>query len=87
MAAFPNGRSHRPGMVGTPVQLSLLKPHADEECMEGGAVSRLGGCRPRRVFGCEHEGGPIIDGDRELHREAAPGRAVHAKQPGVLRRS
>ena len=39
--------------------------------MEGGAVGRLGGRGPRRVLGCDHEGGPIMDGDRELRREAA----------------
>jgi hypothetical protein len=37
---------------------------------------------PRRVLGCDHEGGPSTDGDRVLRREAAPWRAVHARQPG-----
>ena len=50
--------------------------------MDGGAVGRLGGWRPRRVLGCDHESGPSMNGDRELRREAAPWRAVHAQQPG-----
>jgi hypothetical protein len=54
----PGGRSRRPAMFGTLVQLSPLKPYADEEDMEGGAACRLGRCRPRRVLGCDHEGGP-----------------------------
>jgi hypothetical protein len=53
-----------------------------EKFAEGAAVGRLGGCRPRGVLGCEHEGGPITDDDSGLHQEAAPRRAVNAKQPG-----
>lgn len=50
-----SGSSRRPGMFGTPVQLSLLKPYAGEEGMEGGAAGRLDGWRPGRVLGCDHE--------------------------------
>jgi hypothetical protein len=74
-----------PGPAGSPFdgeEPLPLKPDAGQEFAEGGAVAGLGGCRPRGVLGCEHEGGSSMDDDRGLHQEAAPRRAVHAKQPG-----
>ena len=49
---------------------------------KGGAVGELGGRGPRRILGCDYEGGSIMDGGRELRREAARWRVVDAKQPG-----
>src|SRR6516162_10289829 len=43
----------------------LLKPDAGQESAEGGAVGRIVDRRPRLVLGCEHEGGTVVDGDRD----------------------
>src|SRR6516165_8228673 len=62
--------------IGVPLP---LKPDSGQEFAEGGTV---GGFRPRRVLGGEHEGGAVMDGDGDLHQEAAPGRALEGQQPG-----
>jgi hypothetical protein len=49
--------------------------------MEGGAAGRLGGCRPRRVSGCDHAGGFHRGWWPRAPREAAPWQAVQARQP------
>src|SRR3974390_3255209 len=64
--------------VGEPLP---LKPDAGEEFAEGGAVGTRAGTR-RPVQGCEQKAGPVMDDGRELHKEAAPWRALHAQQPG-----
>src|SRR4029077_12394422 len=60
---------------------SPLKPDAGQESAEGGTVGTVVAA-PRRVLGCEHETGPVMDGDRSLHEEAASWRALHAKELG-----
>ena len=54
---------------------SLLKPDAGQESAEGGAVGRLVDWRPRLVLGCEHEGGAVVDGDRDLDQAITIGGA------------
>ena len=53
-----------------------LEPDAGQEFAERGSVARRGSCR---VLGCEHKRGAMVDGDRDLHEEAAAWRAVHAQ--------
>src|SRR5215475_12725511 len=68
-------------MFGTPVQVSPLEPDAGQEFAEGGAVGAMVGAAGG-VLGCEDEAGPVVDGDRGLHEEAASWWALHAEQPG-----
>src|SRR5215831_5883163 len=62
------------------LQVSPLEPDAGQEFAEGGAVGAMVGAAGG-VLGCEDEAGPVVDGDRGLHEEAASWWALHAKQP------
>ena len=56
---------------------------AESGCRPGSCGRRRGrrsGCQSPTCMGCEHEGGPIVDGDGELYQEAAPWRALHVKE-------
>src|SRR5215475_4756221 len=61
---------------------SPLKLDAGQEFAEGGAIGGVVGGASRRVLGCEHVGGPVMDCGHDLHHEAAPRRALHVQQPG-----
>jgi hypothetical protein len=53
------------------LSLLPLKLDADQECAERGAIgTRVAAAG--RVLGCEHVGGPVMDGGRYLHLKAWP---------------
>ena len=57
----------------------MLELDSGQPLAKGGAVAGFGS---GRVLGSEHECGAVMNGDRELHQEAAPGRALEGQQPG-----
>ena len=59
---------------------SRLKPDTGQEFAESSAISVLVAAAGR-VLGCEHVGGPLMDGGHDLHQEVAPRRALHIQQP------
>jgi len=72
----PSGRSHRPGIFGD----SSPALTAEALCRRGmygrRRGGRLGGCRPGRILGCDHEGGPIMVVNASSAGKPLPGGAV-----------